>query len=123
MSRHRARARDYIESMLKCSGKIAQFSADRTRESFLSDALVQDATVRNLEILGEASRQLLDVLPDAASRFPQLDFRTMYALRNRLIHGYLTVNMEIVWDVIQNEIPVLRPVLEQILANWPSDLT
>lgn len=123
MNRHRARARDYIESMLKCCNKIAQFNIGRTRESFLSDELAQDATVRNLEVLGEASRQLLDVLPEAGSRFPQLEFRTMYALRNRLIHGYLTVNMEIVWDVVQNEIPVLRPLLEQILADWPSDLT
>ena len=63
------------------------------------------------------------ILPDAPARFPQLDFQVMYALRNKLIHGYSTVNMEIIWDVVEKDIPALRPVLESILANWPADLT
>lgn len=123
MSHQRARARAYIQDMLEMCDRVAQFNAANTRESFLSDIQVQFATLRALEIIGEASRQLLDVLPDAQARFPQLDFQVMYALRNKLIHGYSTVNMDIIWDVVQKDIPALRPVLESILANWPADLT
>lgn len=123
MSRHGGRARNYIQDMLEYCNRIEEFNAGHTRESFLSDVQLQFATLRGLEIVGEASKQLLDVLPDAAARFPQLDFQVMYALRNKLIHGYSTVNMEIIWDVVEKDIPELRPVLESILANWPPDLT
>lgn len=112
-----------MEDLLNACDRIAQYNVGKTHESFLVDVLVQDATVRNLEILGEASRQLRDVLPDAYERFPLIPFTRMYALRNNLAHGYLTVNMDIVWNVVEVEIPKLRPLLEQTLLNWPADLS
>lgn len=123
MSRHPDRAKGYMEDLLNACDRIAQYNVGKTHESFLVDVLVQDATVRNLEILGEASRQLRDVLPDAYERFPLIPFTRMYALRNNLAHGYLTVNMDIVWNVVEVEIPKLRPLLEQTLLNWPADLS
>jgi uncharacterized protein with HEPN domain len=109
--------------MLEACDRITRFTQSETRESFLANTLVQDATIRNLEILGEASRQLRDVLPDAALRFPQLPFAKMYALRNNLAHGYLTVNLGTVWAVVEKEIPWLVPALQSTLASWPADLT
>ena len=58
MNRHPNRARGYIEDLLEGCMRISQFTAGKTRESFLADRMLQDATIRNLEILGEASRQL-----------------------------------------------------------------
>ncbi|HEY5381433.1 MAG TPA: DUF86 domain-containing protein [Acidobacteriaceae bacterium] len=122
MSRHQSRAKDYVQDLLDACARIAEYNAGKTRESFLADSLVQDATIRNLEILGEASRQLRNVLPNANERFPEVPFAKMYALRNNLAHGYLTVNMDIIWNVVEIEIPRLRPLLESVLVNWPADL-
>lgn len=122
MSRHRFRAHDYIEHMLEATLKIQTYVSGKTREHFLTDPFLQDAVVRNLEILGEASNQLRSVLPDAAERFPKIPFRTMYATRNRMIHGYLFVNYETIWQVADHEIPALRAALEATLAAWPDDL-
>ena len=60
MSRHRSRARNYVQDMLEYCNRIQEFNAGRTRESFLSDVQLQFATLRGLEIVGEASKQLLD---------------------------------------------------------------
>lgn len=123
MSNRQGRAKGYIQDLLDACERIAGYNEGKTREVFLADTLLQDATVRNLEILGEASRQLRDVLPQAYERFPEIPFTKMYALRNNLAHGYLTVDMERIWNVVEIEIPKLRPLLQQVLANWPSDLT
>lgn len=123
MNRHRFRARDYVEHMLDACIQIQTYIAGKTEADFLSDGLLQDGVVRRLEILGEASRQLRDVLPDAEARFPSIPFRTMYATRNQLIHGYIFVNYGVIWGVAHDEIPPMRASLEAILASWPSDLT
>jgi uncharacterized protein with HEPN domain len=73
-------------------------------------------------VLGEASRQLLDVLPDAPVRFPEIPLRKMYELRNRLIHGYSTINTETVWRIVRDQIPPTLAAVESALANWPPDL-
>ncbi|HEX5283347.1 MAG TPA: HepT-like ribonuclease domain-containing protein [Bryocella sp.] len=94
MSSRQGRAKGYIQDLLDACERVARYNEGKTREAFLADTILQDATVRNLEILGEASRQLRDVLPDAYERFPAIPFTKMYALRNNLAHGYLTVDME-----------------------------
>jgi uncharacterized protein with HEPN domain len=123
MTRHRARARDYVEHMLEASMQIQKYVSGMSEADFLNDALVQDGVVRRLEVLGEAARQLRDVLPDAYERFPAIPFRTMYAMRNELIHGYIHVNYELVYSVTEKEIPGLIVALEDVLRSWPEDLT
>jgi uncharacterized protein with HEPN domain len=85
--------------------------------------MLQDALVRNIELLGKASKQLLDVLPTAPARFPSIPFDVMYATRNRLIHGYSYLRLLTIWQVADHEIPALRAALEATLAAWPDDLT
>jgi uncharacterized protein with HEPN domain len=123
MNRHPVRARDYIAHMLDAAQAIQQFVSGSSEEEFLSDRKTRDAVVRNLEILGEAAKKLSDVLPDAASRFPAVDFRTMYATRNRLIHAYAFINFEIIYEIALKDIPPLIAALESVLAGWPADLT
>ena len=84
MSLHALRARDYLGHMLGAVNQIQEYVCDRSREEFLSTKLLQDGVIRNIEILGEASRLLVDVAPDIATRFPNIPFAAIYAMRNQL---------------------------------------
>jgi uncharacterized protein with HEPN domain len=78
---------------------------------------LQDGVVRNFEILGEASRNFLDAVPDASSRFPGIPFAAIYGMRNQLSHGYFAVDLDVVWKVIERDIPDLRNQLEAAIAK------
>jgi len=108
--------------MLEASVQIQKYVSGKSEAEFLDDPLLQDGVVRRLEVLGEASRQLREVLPDAYERFPSIPFRTMYAMRNELIHGYIHVNYEIIYSVTEKEIPGLIAALDAVLHSWPEDL-
>jgi uncharacterized protein with HEPN domain len=122
MNQPRLTARDYMQDMLECCRVIQQFLQGQTLEDFFANRMMQDAILRNLEVLGEAAKQLMDVLPDAPTRFPAIPFRAMYLTRNRLIHGYASIRLLTVWDVANEEIPVVHEAVMAILASWPEDL-
>jgi uncharacterized protein with HEPN domain len=122
MTAPRRAARAYIDDLLEFCVRIQQYTAAISFEQFTSNSMVQDAVVRNIELLGEASQQLLQILPDAAARFPAIPFKQMYLTRNRLIHGYTSLRLPAVWQVIEEEIPVLRQKIEETLASFPEDL-
>jgi uncharacterized protein with HEPN domain len=84
-----------------------------TRERFIRDSLVQDAVLRNIEILGEATRNLMECLPNLQSAYPQLPWLDIYAMRNRITHGYFFINLELVWTVVTERMQGLR---QQIAA-------
>ena len=71
------------------------------REDFLARTLVQDAVVRNLEILGEATKRLS---PELRARNPEIPWKEMAALRDVLAHGYMSVDLEIVWEVVERRL-------------------
>ncbi len=123
MTRHRYRAHDYVEHMLQACARVLEYVQGQDEAAFLSQTMLHDAVIRHLSILGEASGQLLEVLPEAPSRFPQIPFRTIYATRNRLIHGYVETNLSLIWEMTQSDVPPLHEALQQVLAHWPSDLS
>lgn len=100
--------------------RIQQYTNAVSFEQFAQNSMVQEAVVRKIELLGEASQQLSQVLPDAAAKFPRIPFREMYLTRNRLIHGYTSVRLSAVWQVLKEEIPLVVQGLEDTLANWPA---
>lgn len=102
--------------MLDAITQIQLCTRNKTLVDFSSDRLLQDAVVRNFEILGEASRKLLDSEPDAASKFPGIPFTAIYAMRNQLSHGYFTIDLDIVWKVIERDIPNLQNGLQSAIA-------
>jgi uncharacterized protein with HEPN domain len=117
MSAHATRAREYLTHMLDAVGQIQTYMTAKTAEDFLADRLLQDGVVRNFEILGEASRNFLDAVPDASSRFPGIPFAAIYGMRNQLSHGYFAVDLDVVWKVIERDIPDLRNQLEAAIAK------
>ena len=74
----------------------------------MEDLLVQDAVIRNLEIIGEASNNIQQHCPDFAAAHPELPLSSAYQMRNAIAHGYFKVDFEIVWKTIQRDLPNLR---------------
>ena len=118
MNRRPLRARDYLGHMHEAVGQIQQYMRGKSTEDFLSDRLLQDGVIRNFEILGEASRNLLDAVPDAPARFPGIPFAAIYGMRNQLSHGYFAIDLDVVWKVIERDIPSLRKELEAVIATF-----
>ena len=116
MTRHRVRARDYVEHMREACDKILEYTAGKDFPAFTAETLIQDAVLRKMEVLGEACSQLLQVLPEAETRFPDIPFRTIYSTRNRLIHGYHTLELQPIWSIVDRDILPLR----EMLASWPN---
>jgi uncharacterized protein with HEPN domain len=80
------------------------------RTAFFESPMIQDAVVRNLEVVGEATKQVPDWLRE---RVPELSWREMAGMRDKLIHDYLGVDLNLVWDVVASELPATR---ERIVA-------
>jgi uncharacterized protein with HEPN domain len=79
---------------------------------FLADETLKRAFVRSIEIIGEATKHVPD---DFRARHPQLEWRAMAGMRDRLIHGYFGVDYELVWDVVVHKVPILRRQLIDLL--------
>lgn len=85
--------------------------------SFLSSELVQDAVLRNIEIIGEASNKVLRTNPEFASRHNGIPWQVMYTMRNRVSHGYDKVDLEIVWKTVQSDLPRLHAQIRALRAS------
>jgi uncharacterized protein with HEPN domain len=117
MSRHPERAQDYLEHILEALERIQQYTAGKSAFDFMADTLLQDAVLRNLGILGEAAHRLLTEAPDYAKSHPEIPFAKIYATRNLIIHAYDEVDMEIVWNLVQNDIPALLLKIGAVLKE------
>ncbi len=106
---------DYVHDMLDALEKAERFVAGMDYATFAHDDKTVFAVVRALEVIGEASRGL----PEAVrTRHPSIPGRSIAGTRDRLIHRYFGVDLEVVWRTVQEDLPLLRPVLELILAEY-----
>ena len=91
-----------------------EFTASMGRDEFLRDRLTQRAVVMSLVIVGEAAARLMDVAPQFVDRYPQIPWRSMRSMRNRITHGYFAIDLDIVWDTVQTALPELIARLGRI---------
>jgi len=91
----------YLTQILECLSKIQAYTVDG-RAAFLADPRTQEAVIRNFEIIGEATKRLG---PEITGAHPELPWRQMAGFRDILIHAYDRVDVEEVWNVVQNEVP------------------
>ncbi|HEX9022299.1 MAG TPA: DUF86 domain-containing protein [Geobacteraceae bacterium] len=103
----------YCAHILAEAEYIENAAAGILREDFLADETLKRAFVRSLEIIGEAVKQLPD---DFRAEYPQVEWRKMAGTRDKLIHDYLGVDYELVWDIVQSKIPDLRKAMKEIMV-------
>jgi uncharacterized protein with HEPN domain len=100
-----------IQDMLEAAQKIELFTAGLDHPAFLRDEKTVDAVVRNLEVLGEAARQLPD---DFTSQHPDVPWYQIAGLRNRIVHDYFDLDLNIIWQIIHHDLPQLKARLEKL---------
>lgn len=106
------RVPDYLGHILAAIERIERHTSDVDELGFLNSELIQDAVIRNIEIIGEASNNIQRVDPVFAARHAEIPWQVMYAMRNRVSHGYDKVDFEMVWRTICNDMPELYKLVK-----------
>ena len=102
--------------MLDSIVAIKQYTTNLTEDEFRQPDAVQDANVQRLEIIGEAAYQLGDA---TRAQYPTIPWQDILGMRNRIVHGYHKLALSVVWDTIQQDLPVLEQHLRAILQREP----
>jgi len=101
----------YIEDILDAITKIHEFTINMSFKEFIDDDKTASAVIRKIEIIGEASKQ---VPKEIIERFSEIPWSSMAKMRDKIIHFYHGVDYEIIWEVINKDLPNLKPKLENI---------
>ncbi len=112
---------DYLAHILEAIERIERYTGELTEATFLGDQLVQDAVIRNFEIIGEASNNIEKHNPAFAAAHPQLPLAFAYQMRNALAHGYFKVDFEIVWKTIHADLPGLARQVRDVAEKLARD--
>jgi uncharacterized protein with HEPN domain len=108
--------RFYIDDMIGFCERVLSFTQGIRREDFVTEPMRYDATVRNIELIGEAATHVPASILQATQRIP---WRRLIATRNQLIHGYAGIDEDILWSMIETDIPALLQELRAFRQAWP----
>jgi uncharacterized protein with HEPN domain len=111
------RVTDYLGHILAAIERIERHTADVDELEFLSSELIQDAVIRNIEVIGEAANNVQRVDAAFAAANEEIPWQVMYAMRNRLSHGYDKVDFEMVWKTIRNDLPDLYKLVKAVSGH------
>lgn len=101
----------YIKDMIDCCEKVLSYTYGMSQNAFEASDLTYDATLRNLELIGEAATH---IAPEIREQYDHIPWRTLVATRNRLIHGYLGIDNDIIWNIVESDVPDLLAMLNSI---------
>ena len=96
---------ELLDDIVRWGDKLTRHIGDVTEEAFLKDEKTQDAVTKCVEAIGAAAGEILKAEPDIETQYPELQLRNAYALRNRLSHGYHSIDYEILWNTVNLSIP------------------
>ncbi len=105
---------DYALDILSSIQEIEEFIKGMDFEEFVKDRKTVNAVIRSLEVMGEATKK---IPIEIRNKYPEIPWKYIAGMRDKLIHEYHGVDLEIVWGVIENEIPPLKPKFEKILEE------
>jgi uncharacterized protein with HEPN domain len=110
----------FLRDMVEAVQKVIRYTADREVEAFVADEMAYDATLRNLEVLGEAAKNIPE---EIRQRYPEVDWRGVAGLRDILAHAYFALDNATLWKIVRTDIPQLRDLLRPIEQQLPGDPT
>ena len=108
----------YLQDIVEAINRIESYVQDMTRPQFETDRMRFDAVVRNLEVIGEAVKRVPNSIRE---NYPNVAWRKIAGLRDRLIHAYFDIDIDIIWDVVQSELPTLKSDVQRIINNKAND--
>jgi uncharacterized protein with HEPN domain len=114
MSPHGLRQNDYLLHMLEAAVLAQSYVEDMAKAEFRKDKRTQQAVILNIMVIGEAATKLADEYPEFVARFPEVEWKSMRGMRNRLAHGYFDINLDIVWETVKQALPALESQLRKI---------
>jgi uncharacterized protein with HEPN domain len=101
----------YIDHILLCISKIQEYTKDLQKTDFDKNEMLQDAVIRNVEIIGEATKK---ISADLKSQNGEIPWKEMSGMRDKLIHDYLGVDIDVVWRTVQEDIPLIKSLIQNI---------
>jgi uncharacterized protein with HEPN domain len=120
MSHDPLRISDYLSHMREAIDRIARYTEDVDESGFLGNPMIQDAVLRNIEIIGEAARIIERTAPDFAARHADVPWAVIYTMRNCISHGYFKVDLEIVWKTLRSDLPELAVQVSRLIDSLRS---
>ena len=104
----------YLQDVVDAAGKVRSYTTGQSFKAFSEDTKTVDAVVRNLEVIGEAIKQVPD---DFRSKHADVEWKKIAGLRDILVHQYFGVDVEIIWDIVQNKLPALEAQIRKIIEE------
>ena len=104
----------FLEDIKGSIERIEEYIRDMSKEHFMEDIRTQDAVIRRLEIIGEAAKNIQE---DFRHKYPDIPWKQIAGMRDVLIHGYFSVNLERVWVVVKSDLPKFKLKISRILEE------
>lgn len=103
----------YLIHIIECIEHIESYTENIDKEAFLNTTLIQDAVIRNLQVMAESTQRLSERTKQIQ---PEIDWHRMAGFRNVLVHDYLGVDLERIWNIVEKEIPPLKKAVRAIMS-------
>jgi uncharacterized protein with HEPN domain len=102
------RIREYLQHILDAIDRATSYVAEMDVNAFERDTRTQDAVIRSIEIIGEAAKRVRSANPEFATRHSHIPWDLMYDMRNRIVHDYFEIDLEVVWQTVLSDLPTLQ---------------
>ncbi|MCB1891493.1 MAG: DUF86 domain-containing protein [Rhodocyclaceae bacterium] len=117
MNKETRRLSEYLGHILQAISRIEMYTAGMDSATFMQNPMAQDAVLRNVEIIGEAARNVERHHSDTAAKHPEIPWEDIYLMRNRVSHGYFSVDLELVWKTLRGDLPELKRQVTELLGQ------
>ena len=104
----------YVRDMIEFGERVLSYTEGLEQDAFVADSLTYDATLHNLALIGEAATHIPDVIRE---QHPGVPWRAIVGTRNRILHAYLGIDNDVIWDIIQDAVPSLLSTLRRIVQS------